>query len=67
MSGIELHQGVNASGSTIPVICFTAKDESSTRAEALAAGCTAYLHKTDSGEALLEAIRRAVTPEEEHL
>ena len=67
MSGIELHRRLNASGSTIPVVYFTAQDESATRAAALAAGCAAYLQKTDSVEAVLEAIRRAVIPEQEHL
>lgn len=62
MSGIELHQRLNASGSTIPVIYITAYDDPASRAEALAAGCTAYLHKTDSGEAVLAAIHRAVAP-----
>ena len=48
ISGIELHQRLNAVGSTIPVIYVTARDELATRELALAAGCAAYFRKTDS-------------------
>ena len=64
ISGIELHQRLNALGSTIPVIYLTAHDELETREAALAAGCAAYFRKTDSGEAVLEAIRQAAGPEQ---
>ena len=65
ISGIELHQRLNAVGSTIPVIYLTAHDELETREAALAAGCAAYFRKTDSGETVLEAIRQAAGPEQE--
>jgi FixJ family two-component response regulator len=60
MSGIELHCQLNSSGSTTPVIYITAHDEPATREEAQAAGCAAYFRKTAPGEAVLQAIRRAV-------
>ena len=64
MSGIELHQQLNASGSTTPVIYITAHDEPATHQEAQAAGCAAYFRKTASGEAVLQAIRRAIPQED---
>jgi FixJ family two-component response regulator len=59
MSGIELHRALNSSGSTTPVIYITAHDEPATREEAETAGCVAYFRKTASGEAVIQAIRRA--------
>jgi FixJ family two-component response regulator len=64
MSGIELHQQLNSSGSTIPVIYITAHDEPATREEARAAGCVAYFRKTAPGEDVLQAIRRAAKLED---
>ena len=66
ISGVELHHRLNAVGSTIPVIYLTAHDELPTREAALAAGCAAYFRKTDSGEALLEAIRQTAGPEQDN-
>lgn len=63
MSGIELHRQLNATGSTPPVIYVTAHDEPGAREEAQAAGCAAYFSKTDPGEAVLQAIRRAASAE----
>jgi FixJ family two-component response regulator len=60
ISGIELYQRLKAVGSAIPVIYITAHDEPASRESALAAGCAGYFLKTDSGEVVLEAIRRAV-------
>lgn len=59
MSGLELAERLAASGSATPVIFITAQDEPETRAQALHAGCVAYLRKTDSAETLLAAIRKA--------
>jgi FixJ family two-component response regulator len=59
MSGIELHQQLTASGSTIPVIYITAYDEPTTREAAHAAGCAAYFRKTAPGTDVLAAVRRA--------
>jgi DNA-binding NarL/FixJ family response regulator len=65
MSGIELHQQLNASGSTTPVIYITAHDEPATRQEAQAAGCAAYFRKTEPGQTVLDAIRSAIAPRPE--
>jgi FixJ family two-component response regulator len=58
MSGIELAQRVVAEGGHTPIVFITAHDDPEARAEAEAAGCVAYFHKTDSGAEVLEAIRR---------
>ena len=63
--GIELHRQLTAAGSRTPVIYLTARDEPETRDEAIAAGCLAYFRKTDPGEAVIKAVRRAANPEEE--
>ena len=54
MSGIALQRQLRANGSTVPVIFMTAYDEEETRAEAMAAGCVAYLRKAFD-PALLQA------------
>jgi DNA-binding NarL/FixJ family response regulator len=59
ISGIELQQKLAASGGGTPVIFITAHDEPEARESALAAGCTGYFRKTDSGAEVIEAIRRA--------
>jgi FixJ family two-component response regulator len=59
MSGIELAQRLVAEGGHTPIIFITAHDDPKTRAEAEAAGCTAYFRKSDSGAEVLDAIRRA--------
>lgn len=63
MSGLELHQKLISSGTHTPVIFITAHDAPEVRAQAQAAGCAGYFRKTDSGDAVLESIRRAVNPE----
>jgi len=60
MSGVELAEKLADAGSTTPVVFVTAHDEPETRARALRTGCAAYLRKSDPGEALLEALRRAI-------
>ena len=62
MSGIEFHRQLPASGSSTPVIYITAHDEPASREQAEAAGCAAYFRKTDPGQDVLQAIRRAVQP-----
>ena len=59
ISGIELGQRLVAEGRYAPFICITAEEEPGTRALADAAGCAAFFRKTDSGAAVLAAIRRA--------
>jgi len=58
MSGIELGMQLAAEGRTAPFICITAHEDPGTRAQAEAAGCAAFFLKTDSGAAVLDAIRR---------
>lgn len=62
MSGIELRRRLAAAGSCIPVIFITARDDETTRREAMNAGCAAYLGKPFSGGVLIDAIARAVGP-----
>ena len=58
MSGIELGQRLVAEGRVAPFIFITAHDDPDTRARAEAAGCAAFFGKTESGAAVLDAIRR---------
>ena len=58
ISGIELGQRLAAEGRDAPFICITAREDPDTRALAEAAGCAAFFRKTDSGAAVLDAIRR---------
>jgi FixJ family two-component response regulator len=60
MSGFELQQRLAAAGETLPIIFITAHDEQEIRHQAERSGCVAYLQKTDSGEAVIEAVRRAL-------
>ena len=59
MSGIELGQRLVAEGRYAPFICITSHEDPETRALAEAAGCAAFFRKSDSGAAVLDAIRRA--------
>jgi FixJ family two-component response regulator len=61
MSGIDLRRRLLAEGDTTPVIYATAHDESPTRIEALKTGCAGFFLKTDSGAAIIEALRHAVS------
>jgi FixJ family two-component response regulator len=58
MSGIELARRLAAVGGRTPVIFITAHDDPEARSAAEALGCAAYFRKTDSGEEVLETIRR---------
>ena len=60
MSGLELRNRLAASGSLTPVIFITAHDDTEARTQALASGCAGYFRKADSGNIILDAIRRAV-------
>jgi FixJ family two-component response regulator len=61
MSGIELHRQLLSEGDMTPVICITAHDEPAARIEALNTGCAGFFLKTDSGAAIIEALRRVTT------
>ena len=60
ISGIDLRRRLLASGSKLPVIFITARDDNATRAEALAAGCVAFLQKPFDPYRLTEALQRAM-------
>ena len=59
MSGLELSRRLSAVRDSTPVVFITAHDEPEVRTQALACGCASYLRKTDPGEQVLDAIRRA--------
>ena len=59
LSGIGLRRSLGASGSTLPVIFMTALDDEATRAQALSAGCVAYLQKPVRARQLMDAIHKA--------
>lgn len=61
MSGLELHEKLISTGIDTPVIFITAHDAPEVRTQAESAGCVAYFRKTDSGNAVLTAIRKAVS------
>ena len=60
ISGIELWHRLVAVGDNTPVVFITAHDDSASRLEAEVCGCAGYFRKTDSGEAILGTIRKAV-------
>jgi FixJ family two-component response regulator len=65
MSGLELHRELVAAGSKTPVVYITAHEEPAAREKAWANGCVAFFNKNESGQAILEAIRRAAGVEED--
>lgn len=58
-SGFELQEQLAATGSRIPVLFITARDDAPTRERARLAGAFDYLRKPFDGELLLVAVRRA--------
>ena len=65
MSGVELQQRLHELGDRTPIIFVTAHDAPEVRAEAVQAGCVAYLRKPVASRALLEAVARALRPGEQ--
>jgi FixJ family two-component response regulator len=59
LSGIDLRKRLEASGSSLPVIFMTGLDDAATRAQALRAGCVAYLQKPVHARQLMDAIHKA--------
>jgi len=59
ISGIELAQRLAAVGRPTPIVFITAHDDPEARSAAEGLGCAAYFRKTDSGEEVLDAIRKA--------
>ena len=60
-SGIDLRHQLSRSGYAVPVIFITGSDSETIRQAALQAGCTAYLPKPFSAQALVEGIYRALS------
>jgi FixJ family two-component response regulator len=63
-TGFELQQRLAADGMKIPIIFITAHDDDSTRRRLETSGAVAYLWKPVDGQALLDAIRLAVGPDD---
>jgi FixJ family two-component response regulator len=62
MSGLELIAHLARSGTRVPFLCVTAREDDAYRREAEAAGCVAYLSKPFEAEALAAAVRAALNP-----
>ena len=60
MSGLELARRIRALRDNTPIIFITALEDPEVRTEVLACGAAEFFRKTDPGERVLEAIRRAV-------
>lgn len=58
LNGLQTQQRLSGSG--IPIIFITAHDESSMRAQALAAGAVAYLRKPFEDEVFIKAVTVAM-------
>jgi FixJ family two-component response regulator len=61
-SGIELRRRLAAAGVAVPVIYMTGNTDAAVRAAALASGCSAFLIKPFSAQALREPLKRAGWP-----
>jgi len=60
LSGLELQSELAASGSKMPVIFITARDDEQARLQAMRAGAVAFLQKPFDDQALLGAIHVAI-------
>lgn len=60
MSGLELGSQLAAAHDRTPIIFITAHDDPATKAQAEANGCCGYFRKTESGQEVIAAIRRAI-------
>ena len=56
MSGLELQERLNATGSAIPIVFISAHDDKEARSRGLRAGAIAFLQKPFSEDSLLGAI-----------
>ncbi|QJE98810.1 response regulator transcription factor [Luteolibacter luteus] len=62
LSGLDLHQQLQSSHGSLPVIFITGEDRPVFRERALRAGATAYLTKPFPGQELMDAVRRHFEP-----
>jgi FixJ family two-component response regulator len=61
ISGLELQRLLKAEGSScLPIIFITAQDDPEFCREAIKGGCAGYFRKTDPGQLILDALRRAI-------
>ena len=60
MSGLDLLRRLAATDSRIPAIMLTAHSDDEARQQALQAGAVAFFGKPFHGQALLDAVRRAL-------
>jgi FixJ family two-component response regulator len=60
ISGLELQRQLRAESSCLPIIFITAQDDPEFRREAIECGCAGYFRKTDPGQLILDALRRAI-------
>jgi FixJ family two-component response regulator len=60
MTGVELLEHLGATGSTLPVVIITGRDDLQMRMRAIEARATAYLLKPLDGQELLQALQEAL-------
>ena len=61
MSGVDLLRHLAATGSPVPAIMLTAHTDDETRRRSLEAGAVAFLEKPVRSDALLAAVRTALS------
>ncbi|WP_038172356.1 response regulator [Verrucomicrobium sp. BvORR106] len=61
MNGLELQQRLTEMGRRIPIVFLSAKASEEEERQALQGGAAAFLHKPARQEALLQAIRAAIS------
>jgi FixJ family two-component response regulator len=60
MRGVELVEHLAATGSTLPAVVITGRDDLQMRMRAMQAGAVAYLLKPLDGQKLLQALQEAL-------
>jgi FixJ family two-component response regulator len=58
-SGIELLDGLQRAGCSVPIVCMTGDENAAVRKAALNLGCSAFLTKPFAVQELMEPLRRA--------
>ena len=60
MTGLELARRLEGAREAAPFIFITAHDAPEVQSQAMACGCAGYFRKNDSGQLVIEGIRRAI-------
>src|SRR4029453_16510706 len=60
MTGVELLEHLAATGSTLPAVIITGRDDLQMRMRAMQAGAVAYFRKPLDGQEFLEALQKAL-------